>query len=192
MKKEYYRVFSKLYERAAQEMAKDCQGFIKKGSKILDLGCGSAIAAKAFQDVFQAKIIGVDIIDRRIFPIPFKLIDGVFLPFPEKSFDTVLISYVLHHSQDPIALLKEAKKVVIDKILIYEDIPEGIFSDFICQLHGFVFNKFFQNSEDDFNFKTENEWKKIFENLGLNIIFKKKVSFFPKKILFVLKSSAGT
>lgn len=189
MKEAHYRIFSRLYERTAKEMGKDCQKFIEKRSKILDLGCGSAIVAKVFQDIFQAEILGVDIVDRRIFPIPFKLIEGTSLPFPEKSFDIVLISYVLHHNQDPIALLKEAKRVVKDKIIIYEDISEGIISGLICQIHGFTFNKFFQNSKGNFDFKTENEWEKIFEELGLNIIFKKKVGNFPQKILFVLEHS---
>lgn len=168
-------------------MCLECQPFIKKGSKILDLGCGSAIVAKNFQDFFQAEVIGVDIKDRRIFPIPFQIIDGSHLPFPEKSFDVVLISYVLHHSQNPIPLLKEATRVAIDKILIYEDLPENFFSKLFCHFHHFTFNKFFLNPSTDFNFKTESEWEKIFKEIGLKVIFKKRVSNFPvKKELFVL------
>lgn len=169
-------------------MCLDCQDFIKKGAYLLDLGCGSAIVAKTFQDFFQAKVIGVDIKDQRIFYIPFEVINGRDLPFPEKFFDTVLINYVLHHSQDPEVLLKEAKRVA-KKIVIYEDIPEGILSKIYCQIHGLTFNKFFQKNNNPASFKTSREWEEIFQKLNLTTIFKKKINNFPtKKRLYILSS----
>ncbi|XOA43173.1 MAG: class I SAM-dependent methyltransferase [Candidatus Nealsonbacteria bacterium] len=185
----WYLIFSKIYEKAGQRMCKECKDFIKSGSKILDLGCGPAIITKVFQNFFQAEIVGVDILDRRIFPIPFKIINGKSLPFSGNNFDAVLIAYVLHHSQDPIVLLKEAKRVTKDKIFIYEDLPEGIISSFFCKLHGFSFDKLFHN-RDKTTFKREKEWGNIFKNLKLKVIFQKEVSsrLTPiRKKLFVLR-----
>jgi len=182
----YYRIFSKIYEAAARKMCLDCEGFIEKGSKILDWGCGTAIVGKTFQDFFQAELFGVDVQDVRTVKIPFKITDGKSLSFPENSFDVVLINYVLHHSEDPISVLKEAKRVTRDKIVIYEDLPEDILSKLICQLHGISFDNFFGNPTKT-SFKSEREWEKIFKELRLNIIFKKIVNNFPaKKGLFVL------
>jgi len=184
----YYRIFSKAYQGAAQRMCLDCQDFIKKGSKILDLGCGSGIVGKSFQKFFQAEVIGVDVQDNRIYPIPFELIDGKKLPFPEKSFDVVLISYVLHHSEDPTLLLKEAKRVARDKIVIYEDLPEGFLSRIICKIHGISFDKIFRNQSQT-SFKLKKEWEKIFREIRLNTILKKRINNFPvKKELFILKT----
>ena len=181
----YYQLLFPIYQWAAKRMCLDCQPFIKKGSKILDLGCGSAIVAKNFQDFFQAEVIGVDIRDRRIFKIPFQIIDGFHLPFPEKYFDLVLISYVLHHSGDPIAILKEAKRVS-KKIIIYEDLPEDILSKIYCQLHGLTFNKLFQEN-NNVSFRAAKEWEEIFQKIGLTIIFKKRINNFPiKKELYIL------
>jgi ubiquinone/menaquinone biosynthesis C-methylase UbiE len=181
----YYRIFFPFYQWAAQKMCHDCQDFIKKGERLLDLGCGSGIVAKAFQDFFQAKVIGVDIRDQRIFNFPFEIIDGKTLPFSEKSFDTVLISYVLHHSNDPVALLKEAKRVS-KKIIIYEDLPETLLSKIYCKFHSITFNKFFQKNSNS-SFKTSEEWEKIFQKIGLTIIFKKRINNFPvKKELYIL------
>ena len=183
----FHRIFSKIYERAAKKMCLDCQGFIKKGSKILDWGCGTAIVGKTFQDFFQAELFGVDVQDVRTVKIPFKITDGKSLSFPENSFDVVLINYVLHHSEDPISVLKEAKRVARDKIVIYEDLPEDILSKLICQLHGISFDNFFGNPTKT-SFKSEREWEKIFKELRLNIIFKKRINNFPaKKELFVLR-----
>ncbi|PIW89982.1 MAG: hypothetical protein COZ92_01955 [Candidatus Nealsonbacteria bacterium CG_4_8_14_3_um_filter_40_11] len=183
----YYQIFSRLYQRAAKKMCQDCQSFIKNGSRILDLGCGCGIVGKTFQDFFEAEVLGVDVKDYRVSFLPFQIYDGLHLPFSEKSFDTVLINYVLHHSEDPIALLKEAKRVARDKIVVYEDLPNGVLSSLICQLHGASFAKFLGDA-NKISFKSEKEWEKLFGEIGLSIIFKKKISNFPvKKELFILE-----
>lgn len=182
----YYWILSKIYERAAGKMCLICQDFIKKGSKILDLGCGSGIVGRTFQVFFQAEVSGVDIVDRRAVNLPFQIYDGFHLPFPEKSFDGILINYVLHHAEDPIALLKEAKRVSKGKIIIFEDLPEGFFSKLVCKIHGISYSKLFKNPDSP-SFKSEKEWEKIFKEIGLNIIFKQRINnLLFKKELFVL------
>ena len=171
-------------------MCHDCQGFIEKGSKILDLGCGSGIATKGFGDSFEAKIVGVDVRDNRIIDIPFiKIIDGENLPFDDNSFDVTLINYVLHHCSNPERLLKEAKRVS-RKIIIFEDLPEGIISKLICKLHQITF---FGGERRKFHFKTKKEWEDLFNKLGLKVIAQKRVFTkfdwldLVKRILFVLE-----
>jgi len=181
----YYRIFSKIYQRAARKMCLACQNFIEEGSKILDLGCGSGIVGMTFKKFFRGEIIGVDVKDRRVVNMPFKIIDGKSLPFPENSFDVTLINYVLHHSEDPIPLLKEAKRVS-KKIIIFEDLPEGFLSKLICFLHRFSFDKFFTNPNQT-SFKTEKEWEEIFQEMGLDMLYKERRHDFPvKKELFIL------
>lgn len=169
-------------------MCLDCKDFIARNSKILDLGCGSGIVGKAFQDFFKAKIIGVDIRDFRVENIPFQIFDGKKLPFSDNSFDIVLINYVLHHSGNPVALLKEAKRMTKGKIIVFEDLFEGFLSKLICKIHGITFDKFFGNPTKT-SFNSEKGWEKIFKELELNIIFKKRVNNFPvKKELFICRA----
>ena len=177
----WYRTFSKIYEIAAKKMCLDCVDFIDKGSKILDLGCGSGIVGSEFQEFFKAQVTGVDIQDRRIKKIPFQIFDGFRIPFPDNSFDIVLISYVLHHAKNPEVLLKEAKRVSRGKIIIYEDLPEGILSKLRCRLHQVSYNIFQKGSF--WSFKTKKEWEELFKKLGLKIICEKKV-FAPRFDLF--------
>ncbi|PJA84353.1 MAG: hypothetical protein CO145_01365 [Candidatus Nealsonbacteria bacterium CG_4_9_14_3_um_filter_37_13] len=186
----YYRIFSKIYKRAARKMCSDCKNFIPKGSRILDLGSGSGIVAKTLADFFESLLVGVDIKDSRVVNIPFKIIDGKNLPFRDNEFNICFISYVLHHVQDPGALLKEAARVTEDKIIIYEDLPEGKLSDFICKIHGKSFNYFFQKNDENGKFLTSQKWKEIFEKSGLKLVFEKRTSsiFNPvKKKLFILE-----
>ncbi|MDI6883296.1 MAG: class I SAM-dependent methyltransferase [Patescibacteria group bacterium] len=188
----YYQIFQKFYQQATKRMCQDCQDFIKEGSKILDLGCGSGIVANEFQNFFKAEIVGVDVKDFRISPIPFKVFDGRNLPFNENSFDIVLISYVLHHTQNPGELLREAKRVG-KKIIIFEDLPEGILAKTRCYLHQLTYNIFFGKNFQRFNFKNRKGWEKFFKKFGLKIIAQKRTftnfDFLDpvKRIIFVLK-----
>lgn len=167
-------------------MCLECKDFIKEGSEILDLGCGSGVVGQEFAKFFKAKITGIDIKDYRIEKILFQIFDGLNIPFPEKSFDVVLVNFVLHHAKNPIFLLKEAKRVCRDKIIIFEDLPEGLLSKIFCGIHGLSFDLFFKNPSKT-SFKTEKEWMKIFEELNLKIVFKKITHNFPrKKELFIL------
>jgi len=188
----FYRIFRKIYEQAAYRMCHDCEEFIDQKAKILDIGCGSAIIANTFQQFFDTEVIGVDVVDRRVHPIPFSRIDGHNLNFLDRTFDNVLIAFTLHHSQDPIALLKEAKRACKGKIFIYEDLPEGFLSRVFCNIHGFSFDNFFGNKSKTV-FKTETEWKEVFRSLDLNLVFEKCISLKidpVKKKLFVLEVAA--
>ncbi|HDH99081.1 MAG TPA: class I SAM-dependent methyltransferase [bacterium] len=182
----YYRLFRKLYEREAIRMCRKCRDFIRDGQRILDLGCGAGIVGKTFQEFFRAELLGVDIVDRRVVDIPFKLSGSSSLPLKDNSFDLVLISYVLHHTGKPKVLLGEAKRVSRDKIIVFEDIPDRWISGIFCRFHGFSFDKLFRNPTKT-TFYSEREWKEVFKQLGLNLLFSQRVNNFPvKKELFVL------
>lgn len=157
-------------------MCVECQSFIEENSKILDLGCGSGLAGREFQKFFKANLTGLDVVDIRVEKIPFMLFDGLNIPFPDNHFDYVLISYVLHHAKDPVSLLREAKRVARKKIIIYEDLVEGWLSELICKIHGLTFSFLFQDKKGNNNFKKEEEWKKVFDDLKLKIIFEKRIS----------------
>lgn len=189
----YYGLVRKFFKKSARKMCLDCKDFIKEGSKILDLGCGSGVAGREFQDFFKADLIGIDIIDQRIEKIPFKIFDGINIPFQADCFDVVLINYVLHHSQNQFALLKESKRVSRDKIIIFEDLPEGFLAKIYCTLHGLSYKLVSGDAGEKLNFKSHAEWEKIFGDLGLKILNKKRI-FIPfgyfdlsKRILYILK-----
>lgn len=55
------------------------------------------------------------------------LYDGTHFPFTDKSFDTSLAVFVLHHTTDPIAVLKEMKRTS-DRVILFEETYKGLFS----------------------------------------------------------------
>jgi SAM-dependent methyltransferase len=179
----YYQIFYRIYKKASEEMYLKIKEFIKEKEKILDLGCGSGIFARTLSEKLNIEILGLDIKDRRICQIPFQLYDGEKIPFPNDFFNVVLISFVLHHTKDPVSILKEAKRVG-KKLIIFEDLPEGFFGKIYCFLHWIFWNLFFGNFSK-FNFYTTEKWKEIFKNLGLKLISEK--NFLVKRKIFILE-----
>jgi len=186
-----YRLFQKAYEKAGREMCRECEKFVPCDSQILDLGCGSGIVSKEFEKFFNSEVLGLDIIDNRVIPIPFRLYKGDDLKFlKDNSYEAVLINFVLHHCQNPIELLKESKRVSSKTIVIYENLNEGLLSKLFCFLHGISFACFFQKNSNRGKFCTDGQWRKIFNDLGMDVVFSKRVSSWynpMKEQLYILK-----
>ncbi len=178
----FWKIFQRFYEIAAEKMVNEIEKFLE-GEKILDLGCGSGILGEKIRERLKKEVIGIDIVDKRVCNIPFKIYDGKKIPFPENFFGLVIISFVLHHTEDPISILQEAKRVG-KRIIIFEDLPEGILGKLYCFFHWISWNLFFGKSPK-FNFHTKKEWEEIFKKLGLKLISEK--DFLIKKKIFVLE-----
>jgi SAM-dependent methyltransferase len=178
----FWRVFKKFYEIAAEKMVKEIEDFVI-GEKILDLGCGSGIFGKKIEEKLKKDVIGMDIVDKRVCKIPFKIYDGKNIHFSNDYFDVVIVAFVLHHTEDPVSILKETKRIG-KRIIIFEDLPEGIFGKVYCFLHWISWNLFFGKSPK-FNFHKTKEWEEIFKNLGLKLISEK--NFLIKRRIFVLE-----
>ena len=102
---------------------------VPKGARVLDVGTGSGELLRELQrrrpDV---SIVGVDVLARKDASIPIILYDGQTLPFPDASFDVLLFIDVLHHTDDPRVLLREAARVARQAILIKDHASDRPFA----------------------------------------------------------------
>lgn len=87
---------------------------VMTGKDVLDAGCGSGVALRLFAS-WPASVVAVDISEavdacRQLLngkrPITFAQADLNALPFPDRSFDVVWSSGVLHHTPDTFAALR--------------------------------------------------------------------------------------
>jgi ubiquinone/menaquinone biosynthesis C-methylase UbiE len=186
------RILGPIYYWGAKKISKEILPFINEEDKVLDLGCGSGFLGKEIEKLSKAKVIGLDVNNFLQVNLPFVLFDGKKIPFLDNAFDVVLIAFVLHHTSDPLSLLGEARRVG-KKIIIFEDLIEGKISYFRCKLHLFLWRFFYGQKMEKFNFFSEREWEKIFEELRLKVIFKNELNFAKidpvKKKFFVLERS---
>ena len=131
---EPYKKIRKVYGRAAKNYDKFWDFYIvpsysktlaridlQKGSKILDLGCGTGALLKILEDRFpSSELTGIDLTEEMLAVAKQKLSDNVELllgsatnlPFDSKSFDWILMSNVIGHLSDKKAALKEVHRVL--------------------------------------------------------------------------------
>lgn len=104
-----------------------------KGSKLLDLGCGTGFIINLAKDLF-AEIHGVDItpamlskIDISNGNITLHNIPAEALPFSAESFDVVTAYAFLHHLEDYNKVVREAFRVLRKNGLFYIDLEPNRF-----------------------------------------------------------------
>ena len=71
-------------------------------------------------------IRGLEVRPRERSPIPVDRFDGRRIPFDDASFDVVTFVDVLHHTDDPMELLRESRRVARRAILIKDHTREGL------------------------------------------------------------------
>jgi SAM-dependent methyltransferase len=137
---------------------------------ILDLGCGNGLFTHALSALpAVTNVIGVDVIDYRKVPIDFCLYnEGNTIPFGDNSFDYTFVVEVLHHSDDPERLLREAIRVTRGHIVLFEDVVTGPIRLFFMRGFDILVN-IRHKVNIPLNFKSENGWKSLFAKLGLTI-----------------------
>lgn len=158
---------------------------ISNNSVILDTSCQDggflSILLENNKDK-NLKVFGVDMSEteilraRKMLPNSgFEITDNKTLPFPDKNFDIVVSSLTLHHMNDPIASIKEMKRVLRDTGTIYiiDVIAEGkLFNFFLKKIRcpePYHFEKFYSLAEV----------QDLIAREGLKINSKKKVCLFP-------------
>ncbi|MFH0793688.1 MAG: class I SAM-dependent methyltransferase [bacterium] len=102
------------------------------GRSVLDMGCGDGYYTLRFWDLGKPRsMVAVDGAERAIEhaeaskngrPIRFEVGDAHRLPYPDNSFDLVLVQSILHHDDDPEDMIREAFRLA-PQIVIHE--PNG-------------------------------------------------------------------
>lgn len=184
-----------LLKKRSSRRAKNYSNFLKdyigKNKKILDIGLGDGTIAKQISLDCNADITGIDVIDYNKTDIPLTIYDGKKINFKDSSFDTVLIIVTLHHTEDPEQVIREAKRLAKNNIIIFEDVCNTKIQKLITSLYDFIMN-IRHSVTTPFNFKSEKEWLQIFNNLNLKIEKTAKYPFNPwycptDTTLFVLR-----
>jgi len=181
-------------ERARGEFNfRSIQPYIPLGSKVLDVGAWSCYLGELLRDRTECDVLSIDVVNANKTSMPFLLFDGRKFPVDPKSFDVVLLLYVLHHAQDETVVLEEARRVCKDRgsVIIAEDMVDGIWNRFLTLgLH--VWLKLVAKMGWDGEFRPIPEWQGRFYKAGFNVDWTIQLGhhlgrrFWPNNILFVL------
>ena len=118
-------------------------GLLDRGESILDVGCGTGYLANHLGDLYGVDPTGVDIRDARALPIAFSSFDGTSIPFPDNSFDHVVLSYVLHHADDPLALARECHRIARRSVIVFEELPHSRPGKLLLAFHVALFARYY-------------------------------------------------
>ncbi|MDE3090852.1 MAG: class I SAM-dependent methyltransferase [Chloroflexota bacterium] len=91
-------------------------------SRIIDIGAGKGLLAQEMARRFSARVTLVDVAQYNQTDLPLTICDSRALAFADHSFDFALLSFVLHHSPNPDAILREALRAAREVIVIENDV----------------------------------------------------------------------
>jgi SAM-dependent methyltransferase len=167
------RVLDAVHERAVLQrrvvrLAKLLSDFLPLNANVLDVGSGDGqISALLLLERPDLSIEGVDLAVRENTGIPVKQFDGAVLPYPDASFDTVMFVDVLHHTNDPLVLLREAARVARKSVVLKDHTREGIGAGLRLRFMDYVGNAR-HGVALPFNYFTLKQWKDAEHRVGLS------------------------
>ena len=95
--------------------------YVSAGQRVLDFGAGRGDFLKVVGAELVVEIIGIDIIDYTDEGVEVLMFDGATIPLPDKSVDISVVAFVLHHTRDHAAVLRELSRVTRKRIVVFED-----------------------------------------------------------------------
>ena len=158
-----YGVLPRRAERLAQLLAE----VIPLNSSVLDVGSGDGrIDNLLLQQRSDLKLQGVEVTSRTQTGFPVTYFDGTNLPFEKHSFDIVMFVDVLHHTNDPMVLLREAIRVARKAIVLKDHTLQGMLSGTRLKFMDYVGNAR-HGVALPFNYWTRKQWSEAEARLGL-------------------------
>ncbi|MCC6696900.1 MAG: class I SAM-dependent methyltransferase [Candidatus Hydrogenedentes bacterium] len=155
--------------RRTLRLASVLDAVLPEGCVCLDVGCGSGqVAAAIMRQRADLRIEGVDVLVRGAAEIPVKHFDGCVLPYDDKSFDVAMFVDVLHHVDDPLRLLKEARRVARHWIVVKDHTVGSALSAPTLRLMDTVGNARF-GVRLPFNFWTSEQWQDAWQQIDATI-----------------------
>lgn len=174
-------------KRRAQKLAQHLAETIPSNKRILDIGSGNGRLAKLILDLRpDLQIHGIDINIDSGSAIPIDLYDGKTIPFDTDSWDICMASDVLHHCDDPIAVLQEMSRVAKESIVLKDHVADNRFSRMLLITMDWIGNVGY-GTKVPFNFFSSTEWLQAYAELGLTQVrSKKNLRLYPYPFTWLL------
>jgi len=158
-----------VYPRRIDVLSRQLASQLPPNGRVLDVGCGDGEISQA---ILRARpdlhIEGIEVLLRGTPHIRVSQYDGLNIPFPGNSFDAVMFVDVLHHTNDPSQLLREAARVASQRVVIKDHTADGLLAfktlrfldDVGNARHGVAL---------PYNYWKEAQWRSELQKAGLEV-----------------------
>lgn len=161
--------------------------FLTKDEKIVDIGSGNGLVC------FYLREQGLNVTPLDVVNMPFDesvapvVYDGEKMPFQENEFDTALILTVLHHTDEPEAIIEETRRVA-RRIIIIEDIYRNPIQKYATFAMDWLVNLGY--SYNPHTNKNDKGWRRTFKSLNLKLVHTQqwRVLLFFRQVVYVVET----
>lgn len=169
-----------VYGRRVRVLSEILSRLIPRNAQILDVGCGDGlIDSLIMAGRPDLRIQGIDVLTRPNTYIPVEEFGGSRIPYEDAAFDVVMFVDVLHHTEDPMVLMREATRVARLAILIKDHDSLGWLARPTLRLMDWVGNARHGVSLP-YNYWPKPRWLDVFRSLGLSVqVWQQKLGLYP-------------
>ncbi len=156
-------VFPRRVERLVGHLA----AALPAGASVLDVGTGDGAVSRGLLDArLDLSIRGIDVLVRSRTQIPVEAFDGRRIPLSDAGVDYAMFVDVLHHTDDPLALLREALRISRRGLVIKDHLSESALDRATLRLMDWVGNAG-HGVRLPYRYWARLEWLAAFRQLGL-------------------------
>ncbi len=154
-----------VHGRRVRVLASWLARLLPRDASVLDVGCGDGLLASVVQRSRpDLRIEGIDVLVRAETHLPVKPFDGTRIPLPDASVDVVTFVDVLHHTVDPMVLLREASRVARSQVVIKDHTAHGFLARPTLRFMDYVGNAR-HGVALPYNYWTRRQWDDAFAEL---------------------------
>jgi ubiquinone/menaquinone biosynthesis C-methylase UbiE len=158
-----------VWNRRVRVLSQCLGASLPPGANVLDVGCGDgSVAAAVMAARSDLQITGIDVLLRDQPQIPVTEFDGQTIPYDDQAFDAVTFVDVLHHTEDPTRLLKEAARVAKRSVHIKDHLADGFLAHPTLRVMDWVGNASFGVALP-YNYWTTVQWDQAFTEAKLRV-----------------------
>jgi SAM-dependent methyltransferase len=183
-----------VHKRRVRVLRDHLAALIPQNARVLDVGCGDGLLGHLMlQKRPDLDLRGIDVLVREHTHLPVDWFDGFVIPHADASFDVVMFVVmfidVLHHTQDPMVLLREAVRVARKAIVIKDHTLNGFMAGLTLRFLDWVGNARHAVALP-YNYWPQQRWREAFATLGLTIgVWKKELRLYPSPANWVFGRS---
>ena len=179
-----------VFGRRIEILAAVLADLLPRDADVLDIGCGDGqLALRTMALRPDLSVTGLDVLVRPDAHIEVEAFEGDVIPRDDDSADAVMLVDVLHHTEEPSALLAEAARVARRHVVLKDHTADGFMAFPVLRLMDWVGNSS-KGVALPYNYWTRDEWARAFESIQLEVeAYRDTLGLYPAPASWVFERS---